>query len=97
MAAAAPAIEVEVVPDPRDTTAAKILRAVAKTPLNIALIGYGFMGRTHTNAFLQTPRFFDVPYQPVLKAIHCFRRRSRKEVRARDETFASSPRFGCDG
>jgi alpha-glucoside transport system permease protein len=38
MAAAAPAIEVEVVPDPRDTTAAKILRAVAKTPLNIFLI-----------------------------------------------------------
>src|SRR5436189_1333050 len=27
------------------------------------------MGRTHSNAFLQTPRFFDVPYQPVLKAV----------------------------
>jgi myo-inositol 2-dehydrogenase/D-chiro-inositol 1-dehydrogenase len=42
---------------------------VAKKPLNIALVGYGFMGRTHTNAFLQAPRFFDLPYQPVLKAI----------------------------
>src|SRR5258705_630714 len=40
-----------------------------KTPLNIALIGYGFMGRTHTNAFLQTPRFFDTAYQPVLKCV----------------------------
>jgi myo-inositol 2-dehydrogenase/D-chiro-inositol 1-dehydrogenase len=42
---------------------------VAKTPLNIALVGYGFMGKTHSNAFLQAPRFFDVPYQPVLKAV----------------------------
>src|SRR5215510_14731489 len=38
-------------------------------PLNIALIGYGFMGRTHANAFRQAPRFFDTPYQPVLKTI----------------------------
>ena len=37
--------------------------------LNIGLVGYGFMGRTHSNAFLQAPRFFDVPYRPVLKAI----------------------------
>ena len=42
---------------------------MAKKSLNIGLIGYGFMGRTHSNAFLQAPRFFDVPYQPVLKAI----------------------------
>jgi len=42
---------------------------MSKTPLNIALIGYGFMGRTHSNAFLQTPRFFDTAYQPVLKAV----------------------------
>jgi myo-inositol 2-dehydrogenase/D-chiro-inositol 1-dehydrogenase len=37
--------------------------------LNIGLVGYGFMGRTHSNAFLQAPRFFDLPYRPVLKAI----------------------------
>jgi predicted dehydrogenase len=37
--------------------------------LNVGLVGYGFMGRTHSNAFLQAPRFFDVPYQPVLKAV----------------------------
>ena len=42
---------------------------MAKKPLNLALVGYGFMGRTHSNAFTQTPRFFDVPYQPVLKAV----------------------------
>ena len=33
--------------------------------LNIGLIGYGFMGRTHSNAFLHAPKFFDVPYRPV--------------------------------
>jgi len=37
--------------------------------LNIGLIGYGFMGRTHSNAFHQAPRFFDLPYRPVLKAV----------------------------
>jgi len=39
-----------------------------KKKLNVGLVGYGFMGRTHSNAFLQAPRFFDLPYQPVLKA-----------------------------
>jgi predicted dehydrogenase len=40
-----------------------------KKHLNIGLVGYGFMGRTHSNAFLQASRFFDLPYQPVLKAV----------------------------
>ena len=47
-----------------------------KKKLNIGLVGYGFMGRTHSNAFLQAPRFFDVPYQPVLKAL-CARNADR--------------------
>jgi predicted dehydrogenase len=37
--------------------------------LNLGLVGYGFMGRTHSNAFLQAPRYFDLPYKPVLKAV----------------------------
>ena len=37
-------------------------------PLNIGLIGYGFMGRTHSNAYRQAPKFFDLEYEPVLKA-----------------------------
>jgi predicted dehydrogenase len=37
--------------------------------LNIGLVGYGFMGRTHSNAFLQAPRFFDLPMKPVLKCV----------------------------
>ena len=47
-----------------------------KKKLNIGLVGYGFMGRTHSNAFLQAPRFFDVPYKPVLKAV-CARNADR--------------------
>jgi len=47
-----------------------------KKPLNIGLVGYGFMGRTHSNAFLQAGRFFDVPYRPVLKAV-CARNADR--------------------
>jgi myo-inositol 2-dehydrogenase/D-chiro-inositol 1-dehydrogenase len=47
-----------------------------KKPLNIALVGYGFMGRAHSNAFLQAPRFFDLPFQPVLKAL-CARNAER--------------------
>ena len=47
-----------------------------KKQLNIGLIGYGFMGRTHSNAFLQAPRFFDLPYQPVLKSV-CARNAER--------------------
>jgi myo-inositol 2-dehydrogenase/D-chiro-inositol 1-dehydrogenase len=37
--------------------------------LNIGLVGYGFMGRTHSNAFLQAPRFFELPWKPALKAV----------------------------
>jgi len=37
--------------------------------LNIGSVGYGFMGRTHANAFRQVNQFFELEYQPVLKAI----------------------------
>jgi predicted dehydrogenase len=37
--------------------------------LNIGMVGCGFMGRTHSNAFRQAPNFFDLPYRPVLKTI----------------------------
>jgi len=37
--------------------------------LNVGLIGYGFMGRTHSNAYRKVRNFFDVPYEPVLKTI----------------------------
>jgi predicted dehydrogenase len=40
-----------------------------KKSLNIGLVGYGFMGRTHSNAYKRVNDFFDVPYRPVLKAV----------------------------
>lgn len=42
---------------------------MARKNLNIGLVGYGFMGRTHSNAFRQVNRFFDLECQPVLKAV----------------------------
>jgi len=38
-------------------------------PLRIGLVGYGFMGRTHSNAYLSVNQFFDLPYRPVLEAV----------------------------
>jgi ornithine cyclodeaminase/alanine dehydrogenase-like protein (mu-crystallin family) len=32
--------------------------------LNVALIGTGFMGRTHSQAWHTAPRFFDLPLRP---------------------------------
>ncbi|MEM7477653.1 MAG: Gfo/Idh/MocA family oxidoreductase [Planctomycetota bacterium] len=37
--------------------------------LRIGMIGYGFMGKTHSNAYLQASKFFDTEHKPVLKAL----------------------------
>ena len=37
--------------------------------VNIGMVGYGFMGKAHTNAYCQAPRFFPCEYRPVLKAL----------------------------
>jgi predicted dehydrogenase len=42
------------------------------------------MGRTHSNAFLQAPRFFDLPYKPILKAVCA---RSAERVRGFAENW----------
>jgi predicted dehydrogenase len=46
--------------------------------LNIGLVGYGFMGRAHSNAFLQAPRYFTLPVKPVLEAL-CARNSDRAQ------------------
>jgi predicted dehydrogenase len=38
-------------------------------PLNVGMIGYGFMGRAHSNAYRKVNNFFDLEYRPVLKAV----------------------------
>ena len=43
---------------------------MAKKPLNIGMVGYGFMGRTHSNGYKRESDFFpDLAYRPVLKAV----------------------------
>ena len=42
---------------------------MAKKKLNVGMVGYGFMGRTHSNAFRKVGNFFDNEHQPVLKAV----------------------------
>lgn len=37
--------------------------------LKIGLIGYGFMGRAHSNAFRKAPNFFELPRRPALRAV----------------------------
>ena len=57
--------------------------------LNLGMIGYGFMGRAHTNGYKRVADFFpDIPYKPVLKAacardaekIKAFAHDSKKEA-----------------
>jgi predicted dehydrogenase len=38
-------------------------------PLNVGMIGYGFMGRAHSNAYRKVNHFFDLEHRPVLKAV----------------------------
>ena len=38
-------------------------------PYNIGMIGYGFMGRAHSNAYANVTHYFDLEYRPVLKAV----------------------------
>src|SRR5947209_18175906 len=38
-------------------------------PLNVGMIGYGFMGRAHSNAYRKVNHFFDLEYRPNLKAV----------------------------
>jgi predicted dehydrogenase len=49
--------------------------------LNVAMIGYQFMGRAHSNAWRQVGRFFDTPYEPVLKVV-CGRNERELEAAA---------------
>jgi predicted dehydrogenase len=38
-------------------------------PLNVGMIGYGFMGKAHSNAYAKVNHFFDLQYRPILKAV----------------------------
>lgn len=57
---------------------------MAKKQVNVALIGYQFMGKAHSNAYRQVARFFDLDVEPVMKVIVG---RSEKKVAAAAEQF----------
>jgi predicted dehydrogenase len=38
-------------------------------PLRIGMVGYGFMGRAHSNAYNRVSNFFELEYKPVLQAV----------------------------
>jgi len=60
---------------------------MAQKPLNIGMVGYGFMGRAHSNAYRRVGNFFDLEYQPVLKAV---------AARSRDKAEAFAYRWGYE-
>jgi predicted dehydrogenase len=53
-------------------------------PLNVGMIGYGFMGKAHSNAYARVNHFFDLQYRPILKAICA---RSADKAKAFAETW----------
>jgi predicted dehydrogenase len=53
------------------------------TQVNVALIGYAFMGKAHSNAYRQVAPFFSPKLTPRLKVI-CGRTRPNVEAAARD-------------
>ncbi len=54
---------------------------MANRKLRVALIGQGFMGRAHSNAYAQVKHFFDAPFE-IERAVICARDRARLEATA---------------
>jgi predicted dehydrogenase len=59
--------------------------------LNVGMIGYGFMGRAHSNAYRKVSNFFDLEYRPVLQAA-CARNGERLKAFADRWGYASTER-----
>lgn len=61
----------------------------ANKKLRLGMIGYGFMGRAHSNAYQTVNHFFDLEYRPVLQAA-CGRNKERVEAFADSWGYAST-------
>jgi predicted dehydrogenase len=61
---------------------------MARKDLNVGMVGYGFMGRAHSNAWRTVSNFFDTGYRPVLKAV---------AARNRDKAQAFADMWGYEG
>src|ERR1700743_3921886 len=62
---------------------------MSKKPLNIGIVGSGFMGRTHAKAYHNAAKFFDTPLVPVLKAA-CGRDEAKLKAYADNWGFEST-------
>src|ERR1700744_717903 len=56
--------------------------------LNIGLIGYGFMGKAHSNGYRPVNNFFNLECRPVLKAV-CGREREKAQAFANQWGYES--------
>jgi len=56
--------------------------------LRIGMIGYGFMGKAHSNAYQKVNRFFDLKTKPVLQAL-CARDKEKATSFASNWGYAS--------
>jgi myo-inositol 2-dehydrogenase/D-chiro-inositol 1-dehydrogenase len=61
----------------------------ARQKIRVGLVGYGFMGRTHSNAFAKVNQFFELKHQPVLAAI-CARDKTKVKAFAAQWGFESA-------
>jgi len=61
---------------------------MAKQQLRIGLVGYGFMGRTHSNAYRKVNQFFELDRQCVLQAV-CARDATKVKVFAENWGYQS--------
>ena len=57
--------------------------------LNVGLVGYGFMGKAHSNAFAQVNHFFNLEHQVKLKAV-CGRTKEKAETFAKSWGYEST-------
>jgi predicted dehydrogenase len=57
---------------------------MAKKQINVALVGYQFMGKAHSNAYRQVGKFFDLPVELVMKVLVG---RSEQKVKAAAEQY----------
>jgi predicted dehydrogenase len=51
--------------------------------VNIAMIGTGFMGKAHSNGWIKVGKFFNVPFEPVLKVVFGRDKNKTEEFAAR--------------
>ena len=60
--------------------------------LRVGMIGYGFMGRTHSNAYKRLNDFFPVEHRPVLEGASAPATRRRRNIsRTTGATSVSRP------